>query len=69
MSLSTVEAMKIVKGICDIERRKPLGEQSPAIARETRLCADVLIERSRIESLAALEADNPYSSPITRSAL
>jgi hypothetical protein len=53
MAFSTVEALKIVKAITDIERRKPREQQSTAIAREARLCADVLIEKSRIERHAA----------------
>jgi hypothetical protein len=53
MILTTVEALKIVKGICDLERRLPREHQSPAIAREARLTADVLIERSQQERATA----------------
>ena len=49
MILSTVEALRVVKAICDEERRKPKRLQSPAIARETRLAADVLIAASQRE--------------------
>ena len=47
--LSTIEAMKVVKAICDIERRKPKAEQSPAIAREARLAATTLFAKSQWE--------------------
>ena len=49
--LSTIEAMKVVKAICDIERRKPKAEQSPAIAREARLAATALIDGHRAGSV------------------
>ncbi len=43
------ESLRIVLAITNIERQKPLDQQSPAIAREARLCADVLIEKSTIQ--------------------
>lgn len=46
---TVVEGLRIVLAITNIERQKPLDQQSPAIAREARLCADVLIEKSTIQ--------------------
>ena len=46
---TVVEGLRIVLAITNIERQKPLDQQSQAIAREARLCADVLIEKSTIQ--------------------
>ena len=49
MILSIVEVLKICKVWADEERQKPADQQSPALARELRLAADVFILASRCE--------------------
>ena len=49
MILSIVETLKICKAWADEERQKPLDQQSPVLARELRLTADVFILASRCE--------------------
>ena len=47
--LTLAEKLRIVKAICDDDRQKPQDQQSPAIAREARRTADVLIHQSECE--------------------
>ena len=49
MILSIVETLKICKAWTDEERKKPVDQQSPALARELRLAADTFILASQSE--------------------